>query len=182
MAPSCNGCLTWSKAALWLIWAVCAFIADGRAQERSVDAMPAPAADIEEELLLSPHPTEIYWRDDSGKQAFVSVAPPAGDLPNDESGRLFATSSSGSANIHQRAETKLFMWHAANSFHGPLYFDNVPLEIHGQTRSHQLQPLLSGVRFYSTTVVLPLKMLSQPPHQHVYSLGTNRPGSPAPLT
>lgn len=73
-----------------------------------------------------------------------------------------------------------FWWVPAESSYWPLYFDDVPLERYGQTRSRLLQPGLSGVHFFGSIVVLPCKMLIDHPCRQISQLGYYRPGSCAP--
>jgi hypothetical protein len=48
--------------------------------------------------------------------------------------------------------------------HLPLYFEDAKLERYGQS-VRILQPIVSGVRFFATVPVLPLKMVVEPPRQ-----------------
>lgn len=73
-----------------------------------------------------------------------------------------------------------FHWSRPHVTHQPLYFDQPGVEIGGYSRGPVRQPLASGIDFFSTTIVLPLKMLAEPPGQAVtYPPGTPLPGSPS---
>ena len=54
-------------------------------------------------------------------------------------------------------------------------------ERHGHVRAGCLQPLVSGVRFFTTIPMLPYLNTLQPCYEPVYALGNYRPGSCAPL-
>jgi hypothetical protein len=86
------------------------------------------------------------------------------------------------------AETRLrtswspccFGWAASNQYHQPLYFDDTPLERYGQTLHPILQPWISGARFFATFPIIPYKIGVDRTHDHIYTLGNYRPGSPTP--
>lgn len=67
-------------------------------------------------------------------------------------------------------------WAASGNFSNPLYFEDRMLERHGQSRWGYLQPLASGVRFFSTAALLPYLASIQPPCQCRYTLGYYRSG------
>ncbi len=73
-----------------------------------------------------------------------------------------------------------YLWHAPNTFSHPLYFEDVMLERHGHERCWQLQPLVSGARFFATVPMLPYLATVQPPCECNYTLGYFRPGTCAP--
>lgn len=99
-----------------------------------------------------------------------------GGVPKDCSGHLFASQSApGGLNIGTQ-----FHWQPTNFFHQPLYFDDQPLERYGQTSHPFLQPVVSGVRFYSTFAIVPYKMGFNGIHDGVTTMGYYRPGGPAP--
>ncbi|MGB7325620.1 MAG: hypothetical protein WBD31_12170 [Rubripirellula sp.] len=67
-------------------------------------------------------------------------------------------------------------WVASGVRHRPLYFEDVNLERYGH---HYLaQPLVSGVRFFGSAIVLPLRMCADKPCECETSLGLKRPGDP----
>jgi len=71
-------------------------------------------------------------------------------------------------------------WTAPVYCQQPTYFDDVMLEEHGHERFPKLQPLVSGVKFYSTAAFLPYLSCLNPPLQNYYSTGHYRPGTAAP--
>lgn len=62
----------------------------------------------------------------------------------------------------------------------PLYWEDPMLERHGHQRFPLAQPLVSGTRFYGTFLVLPYLTTLKGPFEEVHTLGSYRPGSPAP--
>lgn len=76
---------------------------------------------------------------------------------------------------------KCVYWHPSSICHYPLRFEETMLERHGHVRLGCLQPLVSGVRFFTTIPMLPYLNTLQPHYQPVYALGNYRPGSSAPL-
>ena len=71
-------------------------------------------------------------------------------------------------------------WTAPVFCHQPTYFEDTMLERHGHERLPYLQPLVSGVRFFSNIAFLPYQSYIQPPLEERYSPGHYRPGSAAP--
>lgn len=71
-------------------------------------------------------------------------------------------------------------WEAPNAFSYPLYFEDRMLERHGHIRFGHLQPVASGVRFFSTIPMLPYLMTIKSPCDPEYKLGHFRSGSAAP--
>lgn len=71
-------------------------------------------------------------------------------------------------------------WAAANTFSNPRYFEDVMLERHGHQRWGHLQPIASGMRFFTTIPMLPYKMAIKPPCECEYTMGYYRTGSCAP--
>ncbi len=72
-------------------------------------------------------------------------------------------------------------WQPADICHFPPYFEDAMLEHHGQVRWGCAQPLVSGVKFFSTLPLLPYLTTMHPPCEPRYSLGHFRPGTPAPV-
>ena len=72
-----------------------------------------------------------------------------------------------------------YQWEASALYHHPLYFEEVALERYGHTVP-LIQPAVSAAHFFISVPLLPYKMMLEPPHEHVYSLGYYRPGSAAP--
>ena len=71
-------------------------------------------------------------------------------------------------------------WTAPVFCHQPTYFEDTMLEQHGHERVPALQPILSGVRFYSTAAFLPYLSYLNPPLKYSYHGDHYRPGSCAP--
>ena len=76
---------------------------------------------------------------------------------------------------------KCVYWQPSSICHYPLRFEETMLERHGHVRLGCLQPLVSGVRFFTTIPMLPYLNTLQPCYEPVYALGNYRPGSCAPL-
>ena len=99
-------------------------------------------------------------------------------MPPDCSGEFFTASVPTGSN---RFGTEMaYHWEPTNFFHMPTYFDDVPLERYGQTKSECLQPFLSGTRFYLQVPILPYKMGVNPPHECISTLGHRPPGDCVP--
>lgn len=73
-----------------------------------------------------------------------------------------------------------YMWKASALCHKPLYFENVQLERYGHSWGPALQPIVSGVHFFTRIPAIPYMMGIQAPNECVYTLGHYRPGSCAP--
>ena len=73
-----------------------------------------------------------------------------------------------------------YTWKASALCHKPLYFEQDQLERHGHDWGPYLQPVMSGVHFFSSIPILPYKMGIESPNECVYALGHYRPGSCAP--
>lgn len=79
------------------------------------------------------------------------------------------------------AAQKCVYWAPSDICHYPLRFEEAMLERHGHVRLGYLQPIVSGVRFFTTIPMIPYLNTLQPRHQPVYALGNYRPGSCAPM-
>ena len=73
-----------------------------------------------------------------------------------------------------------YNWKASALCHKPLYFEQVQLERYGHSWGPYVQPIMSGVHFFSSVPLLPYKMGIRTPTECVYTLGYYRPGSCAP--
>ena len=71
-------------------------------------------------------------------------------------------------------------WHASSLCHKPLYFENIQLERYGHSHGPFLQPVASGVHFFSRLFFLPYNTAINPPNECQYALGFYRPGNCAP--
>ncbi len=74
----------------------------------------------------------------------------------------------------------LVHWNASEATHGPLYFEEVNLERHGYSRGY-FQPVVSGLRFFTTAPLLPGLMTIDRPFSLQYELGEERVGSCTPF-
>lgn len=70
----------------------------------------------------------------------------------------------------------LYFWQASNMAHQPLYFEQAYVERYGYNYG-RLQPVASGVQFFGTVPLLPLKCTVRRPGECVWTLGYGRPGS-----
>ena len=70
-------------------------------------------------------------------------------------------------------------WEAAAFCHRPLYFEDENLERHGRSFG-LVQPAVSAVHFAGRAVAWPYLAGAFPPHECIYTLGRERPGSCAP--
>lgn len=73
-----------------------------------------------------------------------------------------------------------YTWKASALCHKPLYFEQNQLERYGHSWGPYLQPVMSGVHFFTSAPLLPYKMGIEPPNECIYALGHYRPGSCAP--
>jgi len=103
-------------------------------------------------------------------------------LPEDCAATLFSPPIPVSPETLRREKwkTSVYAWTPPEFFHRPLYFDDQPLERHGQTIGPRLQPAVSTVKFFSDVALLPYRMVVDTPHQWVSPLGYERPGTDAP--
>lgn len=76
-------------------------------------------------------------------------------------------------------DTTAVHWNAPQTTHAPLYFEEIALERSGYSRGY-LQPLVSGIEFFTTVPLLPGLMTLDPPLSTQYELGEIRPGTPTP--
>lgn len=105
-----------------------------------------------------------------------------GDIPDDAtSGRMPA-----SVPLPLAIDRGIFLqsskqWVPGGFCHQPLYFEDAMLERHGHQRFPYLQPFVSAAKFYGTIPLAPYKWTLQRPLEDRHTLGSFRPGSPAPL-
>ncbi len=111
----------------------------------------------------------------------ASITPPAGELPTDLAAARFAQAGViGPPESEFRDwEPVTYCWAASGLYHNPLYFEEINLERYGYTWG-LLQPGISAIHFFGTVPLLPYKMVAQPPHECVYTLGYYRPGDCVP--
>jgi hypothetical protein len=103
-------------------------------------------------------------------------------LPTDASGNLFTPPQRYSRDaMGWGAWPEVdFTWEVSELLYQPLYFDDAPLELYGQTQCRVLQPALSAAHFFGTTLVMPYRLVMNHPYGYISQLGYYRPGSPAP--
>ena len=73
-----------------------------------------------------------------------------------------------------------YTWFSPVFSHHPLYFEQPNLERYGMGTNYYLQPAYSSVHFFSSVALMPYKVLTQHPHERVYTLGYGRPGNCEP--
>lgn len=73
-----------------------------------------------------------------------------------------------------------YAWVTPTFYHRPLYFEQPNLERYGIGKRRVLQPVYSAAHFFGSIGLLPYKLLTQHPGEHVYTLGNNRPGDCVP--
>ncbi|MDR2345788.1 MAG: hypothetical protein LBE18_06950 [Planctomycetaceae bacterium] len=73
-----------------------------------------------------------------------------------------------------------FQWKASAVCTKGAYFENVQLERYGHSTCPVLEPIISGVKFFTTIPILPYKAGLTPPNECVYTLGHYRVGNCAP--
>ena len=104
------------------------------------------------------------------------------EIPQAENGYLPKECQLGDE-VHQPRDWQqvCFLWKASALCHKPLYFEEEALERYGHTHvREELQPLVSGAKFFLTIPILPYKMGINPPRECIYTLGHYRPGDCAP--
>ncbi|MEM7477546.1 MAG: hypothetical protein AAF483_21375 [Planctomycetota bacterium] len=104
-----------------------------------------------------------------------------GILPDDSPADQMISQSLLPDGAARGATHKHVFWRPSLVFHHPLYFEQAMLERHGHDRFGYLQPIASGVKFYSTIALYPYLRTLYPPCETRYALGHYRPGTCAPL-
>ena len=82
--------------------------------------------------------------------------------------------------IARGASFKCVHWRPSMICHQPLYYQETMLERHGHDRWGLLQPIASGVRFYTTIGLIPYFSVLRPPCENYYALGHYRAGTCVP--
>lgn len=118
-------------------------------------------------------------------QVTIDAALPPGLLPGDPGTNLAGEHpldqpQFGDARLWGGWADVDFQWAATALCHRPLYFEQVNVERYGYTVSPVLQPAISGAHFFLTIPMLPYKVVAQPPHECIYTLGYYRAGSRVP--
>lgn len=73
-----------------------------------------------------------------------------------------------------------YNWKASALCHKPLYFEQDQLERYGHSWGPYVQPIMSGVHFFTSVPILPYKMGIESPNECIYALGHYQPGDCAP--
>ncbi|MFK7767219.1 MAG: hypothetical protein AB8B55_08350 [Mariniblastus sp.] len=87
----------------------------------------------------------------------------------------FAANAYTGTDYRQDSQPVTKTWQTPNMVHRPLYFEDVNLERYGNGRG-AIQPILSGVHFFSSVAFLPYKTGATAPTECVYTMGYFRPG------
>lgn len=131
-------------------------------------------------LVLEPISARSTQTDDIGTgsvpDGFRSEQPlPTAVLPETASDRIDDDLISG-----EPWDWSVVHWNAANTFSNPRYFEDRMLERHGHQRWGLLQPVASGIRFFSTIPMLTYLGTINHPCECEYTMGHYRSGSCAP--
>jgi hypothetical protein len=106
----------------------------------------------------------------------VDVRPSAGAMPDDVAAKLFGAEPTISGNRDRGFGGTLYFWEASNLAHRPLYFEQAYVERYGYNY-RCLQPVVSGVEFYTDFALLPVTMAAHIRRPYIYALGPARPGT-----
>ena len=106
----------------------------------------------------------------------TNIDPTAGDLPEDVAAKIFDAEPTINGNRDRGFGETLYFWEASNLAHKPLYFEQAYVERYGYNY-RCLQPVVSGVEFYTDVAVLPIKMAATIRRPYIYALGPARPGT-----
>ena len=109
----------------------------------------------------------------------ADIRAPEGDFPENQ--QFSTTPAAESLRPNRGWLHPDYQWAAPSVCHGPLYFEEVNLERYGYSRRRPLQPFISGAHFYGNVLMLPYRLVAEPAHECVYTLGHYRPGSRAPF-
>lgn len=147
--------------------------------QQPLERPPMPLAGVPEPAITDCPPPDV--RD----ELFKPLTQIPGSIPREEPDGAYPVDCSqtlfeGIGPARTAGAESYFVWHPATVMYRTAYFDDVPLERHGQSICPTLQPVISGARFFGTFAVLPYKMGYQAHHEHVTDAGLMRPGSPAP--
>ncbi len=112
----------------------------------------------------------------------LNIQPEPGRMPEQRGTPAISNSSATAGHTpeaNRNWRESLVHWNAPETTHGPLYFEEPNLERHGYSRGYW-QPLVSGLRFFSTAPLLPGLMTLDRPFTLQYELGESRVGSFTP--
>jgi len=111
----------------------------------------------------------------------LNISPTRGELPSDHAAPRFALEASelNPVTLTRQWEIRTCEWDAPMSRHFPLLFEETNLERYGY-HFGVLQPVISGVNFYTNIAVAPYKGYTRRYCDPVYTLGHYRPGNCVP--
>jgi hypothetical protein len=116
-------------------------------------------------------------RDDAALVALAATRPQLKDQPATKLGNEEALLQS--AGMTRPWAMSVSAWEAPAFCHRPLYFEDENLERHGRSFG-LVQPAVSAGHFAGRVVAWPYLAGAVPPHECIYTLGRERPGSCAP--
>lgn len=129
-------------------------------------------ADLRSPMSANPAHMTLSYVDDAGKS-----------VPMTEDRQLYLLNFAGyhyspldNATVRNHCQAKTALWASPNYCHRPLYFEDVNLERFG-ARHPFLQPALSGLHFFGSTIRLPYQMAQTAPSDCRYEAGHGRPGN-----
>lgn len=111
-------------------------------------------------------------------EMILNIRPTAGRMPQERSGPLGQEQPvlAHSGPTERGWNASEVYWNAPQTTHAPLYFEENSLERAGYSRGY-VQPVVSGLKFFTTAAFLPGLMTIDPPNSVQYELGEDRPGS-----
>lgn len=165
-------------AALWLISPLdgqesrATWVRDATLQT----AAPEPPQRIVVPRKACPSLEELGYQSKSLPEIALDIGIRNTRLPDDCSVNLFTSADVVDPLQTERTELE-FYWVASELYHQPLYFDDRHLERYGYGCHPLVQPGLSGAHFFGNFVLMPYKLIVDPTHLWVSTLGQYRPGS-----
>jgi len=165
------------------LWAPKGYVRPCAAQSGVPESIPVPeelGVEVPDELDVPGNELQIPEEIErpSGQNSAAKLKPlgmirldakPHGPTPKDESAEFFHGKT---VDLNSMGEVRdwpmtAFGWRSAGFCPPPLYFNHDSLEIHGHSSAPHIQPILSGLRFYSSIPLVPAKMA----HSHLAPLG-----------
>ena len=143
-------------------------------EEEPVESVPPARGPVE----ACQSPAALGYQAKRLNELSMNIRLDEGLMPADCATAVFEPATLGTERHWAEFE---FNWAASDLFHQPAYFDDPILERYGQSNGPVIQPILSGAHFFSQFPLMPYKIGIDRTHDHVYTLGYYRPGSPTPL-